>query len=104
MDTEVPPIVEKSLRKKEPSKEEFEKKMKELDNKILHIRDKINNTSNKKKETREGGKVNGTQVSFREFLNQKIAEIRVLRDKKKDLYNHKNAIADQIKVIELERE
>jgi len=34
LDTEVPPIIDKSLRLKEPSKDEFEKKMKDLDNKI----------------------------------------------------------------------
>jgi len=104
MDTEVPAIVEKSLRKKEPSKEEFEKKMKDFDNKIMQIRDKINELSFKKKETREGGKVSGTQISYREFMNQKIEEIRVLRIKKKDLHNKKNAIMDKIKIIELERE
>ena len=103
-ETEVPAIVEKSLRKKEPSKEEYEKKMKELDNKIMQIREHINTLSLKKKEAREGGKVKGTTISYKEFLNQKIEEIRGLRDQKRDLYNQKNAIIEQIKVIELERE
>ena len=34
LETEVPPIVDKALRLKEPSREEYEKKMKDLDNKI----------------------------------------------------------------------
>jgi hypothetical protein len=89
---------------KEPVKEEYEKKMKDLDNKIQAIRDKINNLSNKKKETREGGKVQGSQLTFREVLNQKIEEIKGLRDQKRMLYNEKNAIGDKIKAIELERE
>ena len=97
-------MVEKSLRKKEPSKDEYEKKMKELDNKIMQIREHINTLSLKKKEAREGGKVKGTTISYKEFLNQKIEEIRGLRDQKRDLYNQKNAIIEQIKVIELERE
>jgi len=65
----VPAIIEKSLRKKEPSKDEYEKKMKDLDGKILQIRDHINNLSLKKKEAREGGKVKGTTISYKEFLN-----------------------------------
>jgi chromosome segregation ATPase len=103
-ETEVPATVEKSLRKKEPSKDEYEKKMKELDSKIMQIREHINTLSLKKKEAREGGKVKGTTISYKEFLNQKIEEIRGLRDQKRDLYNQKNAIIEQIKVIELERE
>ena len=78
--------------------------MKDLDNKIQAIRDKINTLSNKKKETREGGKVQGSQLTFREVLNQKIEEIKGLRDQKRMLYNEKNAIGDKIKAIELERE
>ena len=103
-ETEVPATVEKSLRKKEPSKDEYEKKMKELDSNIVQIREHINTLSLKKKEAREGGKVKGTTISYKEFLNQKIEEIRGLRDQKRDLYNQKNAIIEQIKVIELERE
>jgi hypothetical protein len=37
-------------------------------------------------------------------LNQKIEEIKGLRDQKRMLYNEKNAIGDKIKAIELERE
>lgn len=37
-------------------------------------------------------------------MNQKIEEIRGLRDQKRVLYNEKNAIGDKIKAIELERE
>ena len=78
--------------------------MKDLDNKIQAIRDKINALSNKKKETREGGKVQGSQLTYREVLNQKIEEIKGLRDQKRMFYNEKNAIGDKIKALELERE
>lgn len=37
-------------------------------------------------------------------MNQKIEEIKVLRMKKKDLHNKKNAVMDKIKIIELEME
>ena len=37
-------------------------------------------------------------------MNQKIEEIKGLRDQKRMLYNEKNAIGDKIKAIELERE
>lgn len=58
----------------------------------------------KKKETREGGKVSGSQLTYRDFLNQKIEEIKGLRDEKRILFNEKNLIGDKIKAIELERE
>lgn len=60
VETEVPATIPKDQRKKEPSKEDYEKKMKELDNKIQTIRDKINELVLKKREAREGGKMSGS--------------------------------------------
>ncbi len=37
-------------------------------------------------------------------MNQKIEEIKGLRDEKRILFNEKNLIGDKIKAIELERE
>ena len=41
MDTEIPPIIPKDQRKKQPEKNDFEKKMNELDNQINNLRTKI---------------------------------------------------------------
>jgi hypothetical protein len=59
-DTEVPPIVPKELRKKNPDKSEFDKKLQEYDNKIEGLREKIRSTGNKRKDVLEGGKMSGS--------------------------------------------
>ena len=41
IDTEIPESIPKEQRKKEPNKNEFEKKMKELDDKIHKLKDEI---------------------------------------------------------------
>lgn len=76
----MPPIIPKEERKKNPDKAEFDKQIEELNAKIEGIRAKMRNTMQKKKEAAEGGRVQGSQLTFKDFLREKIDELKVVRD------------------------
>ena len=68
LETEVPAIIPKEERKRNPDRIEFDNKMKAYDLQIESYRNKIANIITKKKETFEGGKVQGSSLSYKEFF------------------------------------
>lgn len=60
LETPDPVIISKDQRKKNPEKNDFDKHMKDLDNQIESIRNKMFALQAKKKEALEGGRVQGS--------------------------------------------
>lgn len=54
--------------------------MRDLDSNVESIRNKISQLFDKRKETTEGGKVSGSQLTFRDFLKEKVEALKALRD------------------------
>jgi hypothetical protein len=46
--------------------------MRDLDNQIETLRNKIRTLGNKKREVLDGGKVGNTQMTYRDYLNEKF--------------------------------
>ena len=80
LETEIPAILPKDLRKQNPDKALFDKSIQEIDQKIENGRNKIRSLGMKKKEVYDGGKMTGSQLTFKEFIKQKIEECKELRD------------------------
>ena len=83
----IPEIIPKDQRKKNPDREEFDKKMRGFDQQIEQGRSRIQGLINKKKETIDGGKVQGSSVTYKDFFKTKIDELKALRDKKGKLHD-----------------
>lgn len=83
----IPEIIPKDQRKKNPDREEFDKKMRAFDQQIEQGRSRIQGLINKKKETIDGGKVQGSSVTYKDFFKTKIDELKALRDKKGKLHD-----------------
>jgi len=77
--------------------------MRDLDNQIDHLRNKIRNIGLKKKEVLDGGKVSGSSMTYKDFLREKFDSINEQRSEKKSLYDNLNRILDKIKEFEDQR-
>lgn len=64
---------------------------------------KIRNLGGKKKETLEGGKVQGSSLTFKEFLKERVEDLKVIRDKKKELFQAKDIIQNGITLLDNEK-
>ena len=71
---EVPAVPAKDQRKKNPDKSAFEATLANIENQIEAKREKIRSLGLKKKETLEGGKVSGSQLTFRDYIKEKRKE------------------------------
>ena len=103
-ETEVPAIIPKEQRKRMPDKMEFEKQMKDLDTQIETLRQKIRSLGGKKKEVIEGGRVGNTQMTFKDYLKQKIDAVVEVKNKKRSVQEQLNAINDKLGLLEQERQ
>ena len=66
----------KDERLKEPSKNDFDKEMAAEDRKIQEKRDKLQDLRKKRRDIIDGGKVSGSNMTYRESLSQKISELK----------------------------
>jgi|TARA_B110000305_G_C19428671_1_gene635054 hypothetical protein len=68
--------------KKKPSKDVFDKKMRELDRKAEEYKITIEENRYKKRQVYEGGKVEGSNVTYRDLITSNIDEVKKFRDTK----------------------
>lgn len=104
LETEIPPIVPKDQRKRNPDRTEFEDKMRAFDAQIEQVRGKIQGLITKKREAIDGGKVSGSSQTYKEFFSGKITDLKALRDKKNALHKKMDDIKAAVEVLERERQ
>ena len=73
-ETEIPALPAKEARLKNPTKEEFDRNMKKLDDEINKIREKRKALQQKRSDIQAGGKMTGSQLTYRDALTAKIKE------------------------------
>ena len=84
-DTVIPDMPTKEQRLKEPSKPEFDREMAAEDVKINEKRSKQNDLRRKRREIIDGGKVSGSNMTYRESLSAKISELKGVNDIKRKM-------------------
>lgn len=57
----------------------------------------------KKRETADGGKVSGKNVTYKDYLNEKFAAIKAIRDERRAYVDQIRVIKDELASIEPER-
>lgn len=72
--TEIPALPAKEARLKQPSKDDFDAEMAKFDAKINEVREKRRQLTLKKNEIQQGGKMTGSQLTYKEAMNSKISE------------------------------
>jgi hypothetical protein len=72
-------LIPKDQRLKQPSKEEFDAEMAKFDREINEVRDRKRALTLKKQEIQQGGKMSGSQLTYKEAMNNKISENKKTR-------------------------
>ena len=57
----------------------------------------------KKKEVLDGGRVEGTSTTYKDYLKQKFDAVQEVRNQKRALYDDFNKIKDKLEKLESER-
>ena len=102
-DTVIPDMPTKEERLKEPSKPEFERVMGIEDVKINEKRAKQNELRKKRREIIDGGKVSGSNLTYRESLSAKISELKGVNDTKRKMQGQLKDIGYSIDTLENEK-
>jgi hypothetical protein len=79
-DMEVPEVVAKEARKKNPDSHEYETKMKNFGNNVEDLKNKRRHIIQKKREFLEGGTIGNSKVTFRDYITEKLDLLKKVKD------------------------
>ena len=88
---------------KQPSHDNFEAEMAKLDQKIKQMRQQKDDLHQKRREINEGGKKQGSSMTYREELTQKISSLKEINTKKRDLQSKIKAVSEELESLEGEK-
>ena len=88
---------------KQPSHEQFEEEMAKLDQKIKELRTKKEDLHQKRREIIDGGKMQGSSMTYREVLSQKINSMKEVNNKKRSLQSQVKVVSEELDVFESEK-
>lgn len=86
-----------------PAKEAFEEEMAKLDLKIKELRNTKEDLHTKRREVIDGGKVQGSSMTYREVLSGKINELKAINAKKRSCQDAVKAVSEELDVLETEK-
>ena len=89
--------------KTEPSKNELDKKLRELDRTVEDKKLKNEEARHHRNIVREGGKVDGTNADYRGQINMQGDEIKKHRAEKRANYDKLNALKDRQADLEIKK-
>jgi uncharacterized coiled-coil DUF342 family protein len=85
---------------KEPSRDDFNKKMKDLDAEAEQLKITVEENKFKRRQVYEGGKVEGENVTYREVITENIEEVKKFRANKKDHLDKLNELRERQRELE----
>jgi hypothetical protein len=98
LETKIPELPKEIL--KEPSRDDFNKKMKDLDAEAEQLKITVEENKFKRRQVYEGGKVEGENVTYREVITGNIEEVKKFRADKKEHLDKLNALRDRQRDLE----
>ena len=96
------PSIEDTLRK--PSKEEFDRKMRALDKTIEEKKIIVEKNKLMKRGVFEGGKIEGSNITYRDSILEQGAEIKKIRDHRRALLDQLNAFKDRQRELDAKKQ
>lgn len=80
---------------KKPSKDEFDRKMKEQDEIVNQRRGLIEEQRYKRKLVYEGGKVDGAKGAFRDIISHSIEDVKKFKQEKRSFLDQLSKLKDR---------
>lgn len=101
--TELPQLPPKDQILKQPVKEVFEEEMARLDLKIKELRTTKDELHSKRREIIDGGKMQGSSMTYREHLSGKINELKEINIKKRECKDNVKGVKEELEVLDNEK-
>lgn len=86
-----------------PSKEVFDEEMAKLDKKIKELRQQKDELCDKRREVIDGGKVQGSSMTYRETFNLKLNSLKEVNQRKRDCQGQLKQITEELETLEGEK-
>ena len=99
MDTEIPELPPASKIVKKPVHEDFQKKMRQLDERAGELKAIVEAARQQRTRVYEGGKVEGGEVTYREMIMTNIEDVRKVRAQHKEHLDKLNALKDRYRAL-----
>jgi len=74
--------------------------MKELDARAIELRVLIEENRHKRKQVYDGGQVEGSNMSYRDLLNDKFDEVKKIQSQKRSKLDRLSTLNDRIRELE----
>ena len=100
LETVIEENIARDQRKKQPNKEQFNKEMAAFDKVIESHRQEIRKVGGSKKDIIEGGKVGGTQMTYKDYLKTKIDAVKEVKDRKRKINEQLNEFNSKLETFE----
>lgn len=103
IDTKIPAMPDRSKQIKKPSKDDFQKKMKDLDRRAEELKASVEENRFKRNRVYEGGKIDGGDVTFKDLIMSNIEEVKKVRSQHREHLDKLNALKDRQRELEAEK-
>ena len=101
LETKIPELPEEILKK--PSKDDFDKKMREQDKIADEQRVIIEESKFKRRQVYDNGRVEGSNVTYKDLISGNIDEVKKFRNEKKAHLEKLNALKDRQRELDIEK-
>ena len=95
LDTEIPELPPAAKIVKKPVHEDFQKKMRQLDQRADELRAGVDVAREQRAQVYDGGKVEGGEVTYREVIMTNIEDVRKVRAQHKEHLDKLNDLKDK---------
>ena len=104
LETKIPELPAPEDILKKPSKDEFDKKMKDQDRIADEQRIIIEESRYKRKQVYDNGRVEGSNVTYKDLISGNIDDVKKFRSEKKSHLEKLNALKERQNELELEKQ
>lgn len=102
-DTKIPELPPPAKRVKKPRREDFQKKMRELDDRAAELRESVAANRRQRSRVYSDSKVDGADTTYREVLTSNIEDVKKVRAQQKGHLDKLNALKDRQRELEAEK-
>lgn len=103
LDTKIPELPPQSKIVKKPRREDFQKKMRDLDDRAAELRESVDANRRKRSRVYSDSKVDGADITYREVLTSNIEDVKKVRAQQREHLDKLNGLKDRQRELEAEK-
>ena len=103
LDTKIPELPAPDKIVKAPVREDFQKKMRELDRRAEELKASVEANRHQRSRVYEGGKVEGGEVTYRDLIMSNIEDVKKVRAQHREQLDKLNGLKDRQRELEADK-